>query len=214
MHKGVYIGEKAKQANNRILILGESHHSSDENEDYTTKNVIENYRCHESSNYVFFDKIAQSFGISDNNKDKRFILFWEKVYFGNYVDEYCGVKDSQAKNNIRKNRVKYNDELFAFLNDNHITKVFVFSRLVYNNLPSLSKENKKIEDLPFLNTKKLIINEKKDYISHCKYLSNIEHDFTTIELNHDINVYGMRHPSAWGGYSAENYSDYLKKELF
>lgn len=214
MHKGVYIGKEAKQLKDRVLILGESHHSSNENEDYTTKDVIENYRCQESHNYVFFDKIVQSFGINEDNKDNRFILFWEKVYFGNYVDEYCGVKDSQAKNNIIKNRVQYNDELFKFINDNNITKVFVFSRLVYNNLPSLSEENKSIENLTCLNKEPLMINGKKDYISHCKYLPNTEHNSTNVKLKHEVIVYGMRHPSARGGYNAGNYSEYLKKEIF
>lgn len=217
MYNGVYEGNKVKLFNKKILILGESHYSKDENGDFTTDSVIKKnyYNNPKESKYLFFHKIAQSFNIDTNDIDTEFSEFWNYVYFGNYIPELCGIKDQRAKNYIKKdeNRKKCNNELFNFINENGIDVVFVFSRLTYNNMPSLSKKHKKDEDLKNADSGNLRIGKCRDWISHCKYLANIEHPNVDVILNKDIEVYGMRHPSARGGYRIENYCNILG-ELF
>lgn len=44
-------------------------------------------------------------------------MFWNKVYFGNYIEDLCEIKTSTAKNLARDNRVLYNDNLFKFINE-------------------------------------------------------------------------------------------------
>lgn len=216
MYKGVYEGSKVKLLNKQILVLGESHYSNDRNCNFTTKNVIENY--HKESNkpeYHFFHKIAQSFNVNTNDIDKEFSEFWDYVYFGNYVPELCGIKDSKAKNFITKNRKEYNNQLFNFINEYNIDIdiLFVFSRLTYNNLPSFSRKHIKQEKAENADNGNLKVGKCRDWISHCKYLSNVEHPNVDVILNKDIDVYGMRHPSARGGYRIENYCNILG-ELF
>ena len=211
MFKGVYEGKKAKCQNKRILILGESHYDKDGYDNFTTKSVIENYHLNPNEKkYNFFHKIAQCFSVNTNDIDKEFECFWSNVYFANYVDELCGVGDSKAKNLINNNRKKYNNELFEFINKNEIDIVFVFGRTVYNNLPSYSKNENTAEKQPNLDNGNLFVGSKRDFISHCVYLKGEQHKNAETELNRDIHIYGLRHPSARCGFNAENYKSYLK----
>lgn len=218
MYKGVYEGSHTSSLKKKILILGESHYSKDENNDFTTESVINNYKkyfCNskEYQKYQFFHKIAQSFNIDKDNTADEFSEFWDYVYFGNYIPDLCGIKDNRAKNHVKKegNRKKYNNELFDFINNNDIDVVFVFSRLTYNNMPSLSKKHIKQENLKNADNGDIRIGRYRDYIKHCKYLANVEHPNVDVLLNRNIDVYGLRHPSAWGGYKIENYSNVLGK---
>lgn len=218
MYNGVYEGNKVKLLNKKILILGESHYITNGNKISATKGVIKDgYRkAPNNQSYLFFHKIAQSFNVNTNNIDKEFSKFWDYVYFGNYVPEPCGIGDSKAKNYIAKYRTEYNNQLFKFIYKNNIDIVFVFSRLTYNNLPGFSKKHKKDENLENADNGNLTVGKSKecrDLISHCKYLANIEHPNVDVILNKDIEVYGMRHPSARGGYKIENYCNILG-ELF
>lgn len=211
MFKGVYEGENAKYQNKRILILGESHYDKDGYDNFTTKSVIENYHFNPNEKkYNFFHKIAQCFSVNTNDIDKEFECFWSNVYFANYVDELCGIGDSKAKNLINNNRKKYNNELFEFINKNEIDIVFVFGRTVYNNLPSYSKNENTAEKQPNLDNGNLFVGSKIDFISHCVYLKGEQHKNAETELNRDIHIYGLRHPSARCGFNAENYKPYLK----
>lgn len=209
MYEGVFEGTYAKN----ILILSESHHGPDHVE--STKSVVYDYFNNpQKACYNFFDKIAKSFGYSELNREKR-EEFWNKVYFGNYIDELCGIGDDRAKikiwGNKENGRCQYNDDLFKFVNDKEIDVIFCFSRMVYNALPSLAKakENK----FPSIGngTIKKGSGTVSDKISHCEYLKDVEHGKTTIVLNRNLVVYGMRHPSGRGGYDADNYSEELSK---
>lgn len=219
MYNGVYEGNsgKIKLLNKKILILGESHYVTNENKIDTTKDVIKNYhKSPDNKSYQFFHKIAQSFNVNTDDIDKEFSEFWDYVYFGNYVPEHCGIGDNKAKNYISENREEYNRQLFDYIKNNEIDIIFVFSRLTYNNLPGFSKEHKKYESLKNADNGNLTVGKSKecrDWISHCKYLANIEHPNVDVILNKDIEVYGMRHPSARGGYRIENYCNILG-ELF
>ncbi len=216
MHHGVW-GQDSN-----ILILGESHHTSDDYPQagipapYTTESVVKEHILdinNSKKSLYFFKKIANSFGYESETKEQR-EDFWNKVYFGNYIDVLCGVGDSKAKIHLQTNRIKCNDQLFAFINENDITKVFVFSRLVFNNLPSLSRKFFKEENIQNrINDKNIMVGKCSDYIGHCKYLRGIEHNNSNMLLNHDVDFYGLRHPSARGGYSADNYKEYLNKLL-
>lgn len=218
MYNGVYEGNKVKLLNKKILILGESHYLTNENKIDATADVInDGYRkAPNNQSYLFFHKIAQSFNVNTNNIDKEFSEFWDFFYFGNYVPVPCGVNNDKAKNYISANRTKCNHQLFDYINNNEIDIVFVFSRLTYNNLPSYSRKHIKQEKLKDADNGNLTVGKSKecrDWISHCKYLANIEHPNVDVILSKDIEVYGMRHPSARSGYRIENYCNILG-ELF
>ena len=231
MHPGEYKGKNADSKAKRILILGESHHWSAEDwkilpneteeqaeerrrkkaKNYTTEkiveNYLENYKTHDNraSAYRFFDKIVLSFGIDPEQHREE---FWSNVYFGNYVEQLCGINNSLAKQFVKSNRWQYNNHLFEFINQNQIDIVLVFGRLSFDNMPSLSRREEKLDDL---NENTLYVGNKRDWISHCKYLPNIEHYFTTVKLNKQVEVFNFRHPSAPCGFFVENYRPYIEK---
>lgn len=211
MFKGVYEGKNAKCQNKRILVLGESHYDKDEYDNFTTKSVIENYYLNPNKKkYNFFHKIAQCFSINSTDINKEFECFWSNVYFANYVDELCGIGNSKAKNSIKNNRKKYNNELFEFINKNEIDIVFVFDRTVYNNLPSYSKNKTADEKQADLDNGNLFVGKKRDFISYCIYRKDEKHKYADTILDKDVHIYGLRHPSARCGFNAENYKPYLK----
>lgn len=181
MYKGIFKGNNLTE-NHNILILGESHHGMEEHID-TTESVVTNYfRNPNKACYKFFDKIVTCFGFTPDERE----VFWNKVWFGNYVDKSCGVKTSKAKNLISEHRDTYNRELFEFVNENNIDVIFCFSRLVYNNLPDNASREK--FDVPNAGG-------KRDYINKTVYKSGIIPN-SVIELNNQLVVYGFRHPSA------------------
>ena len=211
MYIGVFKGENAEKQKVRVLILGESHHYETETTQKTVNGYLDKCRkeghaekCHE-----FFDQIVRAFG-KDPATDRE--TFWNSVWFGNYIDELCGVGDSQATNLLSEedNRIRYNDNLFDFVADKEIDIIFCFSRRVYNKLPSLAKgeceEIISVED--YLRTKEGA--QKKDYISYCEYLSG-PHKCTSKPLKRTVKVYGMLHPSGQYGFAPENYAPVLIK---
>ena len=237
MHKGEYGSENAKNKQINVLILGESHHWSKEDwviaegetesqaeerrkekaANYKTETVLKNYLLNYAKStdrdkaYYFFDKIVKAFGFDPETQRK---YFWDHVWFGNYIDELCGVGDSKATALLGrdKKRQEYNDQLFEFINDKEIDIIFCFSRRVYNKLPSLVKGEceEEINVGDFLRTKDG--KSKKDYISYCKYLPG-SHKHTSKPLNRTVEVYGMLHPSGKYGFAPENYAPVLKKVI-
>lgn len=225
MHWGVFHGKDADKQPKRILILAESHHINSSTDKkpgipatYSTESVIRNdYFSNPETrksggNTYIFEKITLSFNINPEEPGNR-EAFWEKVYFGNYINVLCGVRDGTAKNLLKKetnNRQRYNDALFRFINDHQIDIVFCFSRLVYNKLPSLSEvpEIRKQENLEEKCCGK--IGGRNDFIKCCKYLAGTDHNATTVHLQKDLRVFGMRHPSARSGYEPTHYADKLK----
>lgn len=209
MYTGVFKGQNAK----KILILGESHHYETE----ATQKTVDGYldmcrkeghseKCHE-----FFDQIVRAFG-KDPATDRE--TFWNNVWFGNYINELCGVGDSQATDLLakEKNRIRYNDDLFAFVASKEIDIIFCFSRRVYNKLPSFATGEKEeiINVGSFLQTKDG--KPKRDYISYCKYLTGF-HKYTSKPLERAVEVFGMLHPSGRYGFAPENYAPELKKRI-
>lgn len=219
MHHGVYIGKYAKDRSKKILILGESHHINKSDNsvagvpaNYTSASVVEEYlikaKCGKVTNSLqFFSKIAESFGFDSEREEER-LEFWKSVYFGNYVDVLCGIGDDKAEKQISKNKKSYNDELFQFINENGIDIVCCFGRRVFNALPSLT--NKSLEEQGRI-CKDIYIGKTNDFIELCTYLPNVCHRGTSVELKKSVMVYSFRHPSARGGYRAENYVDVLNK---
>lgn len=204
MHKGVFEGNNLL-TNCNILILGESHHHTIANDpDYTTEGVVKNYFLHPNDNdYRFFDKIANCFGYRSEQRE----VFWNKVRFGNYVDEPdCSVKTDRAKKLIEENRQKYNRELFEFVNQKEIDVIFCFSREVYKNLPDRAsfEETGVCFETPRVG--------KRDWIDKFIYKPGARPDDNTA-LKKQLTVYGFRHPSARCGFSAENYREVLQKEI-
>lgn len=223
MHWGEYIGELADRQPKRVLILCESHHTNEKSDiepgkraSYSTASVVEtdyikqNGEKTDYRNYQLFSKIEQSFGVITRSKEER-LDFWSKVYFGNYVPVLCGVNDNAAAKTIHKgnNRTLFNDQLFEFINSFHIEVVFCFSRLVYNNLPSLAKNRADIEKNELICTHK----NTTDYINSCQYAPGVSRGYTTIMLNNPVTIYGMRHPSTQGGFWPEHYVDFLSEKL-
>ncbi len=227
MHKGVWHGENAEKQPKRILILGESHHTNPpdnsvagEPATYTTHEKLQKYMDQynnpntkgRDSCYKFFDKIVSSFGL---NPEKYRSDFWSRVYFGNYIPVLCGVKDRAAAKQIQResktggpsNRKLYNNALFDFVNTHEIDVIFCFSVLAYNNLPSLTKG-----EAPDTRTSLGTRGKKQVYLRRCQYKAG-KHDHTTVSLNHDLEVYGIPHPSAAGGYDPQIFVKALSNKI-
>ena len=147
MHNGEFRGDLAENQKVRVLILGESHYWGEDKkeEDKLTSKVVETYlkkynsriRSEKDCSYRFFDNIVQAFGIDPENRTD----FWNRVWFGNYIDEPCGVRDSQAAKVLKRSgkRDALNKQLFEFIEENKIDIVFCFSRKVYDKLPPLEE---------------------------------------------------------------------------
>lgn len=189
MHKGVFIGNEARNQPKRILILGESHYGIQE----STTAVMERYfREPGDISYRFFDRIVETFGFSKENRQQ----FWAKVYFGNYIDVSCGVGDGQARAAIKENRAKCNDDLIAFIVKEEIDYVFCFSRLVYNNLPMLYRENGDDESC--------ILEDRTNYLMKCVYYPGQRDDMKQW-IDKLLVVCGLKHPSR--GYAPQKYRE-------
>lgn len=212
MHNGVFEGKKAKNQPVKILILGESHHISTDSKvttdkiagvpaSYTTASVIlehiENRKIH-----GFLTKIAKTFRVSVAEEES----FWQGVYFGNYIDVLCGIGNSVAKKQIADNRKEYNNQLFRFVNEHKITKIFCFSILVYKNLPDLREnEEYKCDTVGMRGSRRV-------FLRQCQYMAGKQHKGTDVTLLRDLDVFGISHPSARGGYSLEMYTAALENE--
>lgn len=206
MHYGVYKGIAADKQSKRILILGESHHDIFEEKGkslpYTTKSIVETYLIqeHTGKTHRFFQKVARSFGINITDKSEEKKLFWDKVYFGNYIDVNCGVGDNSAKESVKKNRDKYNKELKDFVAREKIDCIFCFGvSTVYNCLPSEGWNKNAI-----YNDGKIIVayQSKKVYLRAGIY----EPDGY---FERKVTVYGVPHPSAQGGFNPDHFVEEL-----
>ena len=207
MHHGVFEGKKAKDQLVKILILGESHYWSEnkKEEDKLTSKVVETYleqynspvRSKRDRAYRFFDYIVRTFGVDAelNRKD-----FWNKVYFGNYIDEPCGIRDSTATNllKIPDKCVELNRQLFAFIEENEIDIVFCFSRRVYSALPQLEKQD----------SENTVDGVDAHRLEKCIYNPGSRENLN-INLNKSVTFYGLRHTSQ--GFSYRKYQDRIKK---
>ena len=207
MHHGVFKGQKAKEQPVRILILGESHYWSEnkKEEDKLTSKVVETYlkqynwpvRSERDRAYRFFDYIVRTFSVDPelNRED-----FWNKVYFGNYIDEPCGIRDSTAANLLKKTGKceELNRQLFKFIEENEIDIVFCFSRRVYSALPQLEKQDSENE----------LDGADAHRLEKCIYNPGVRENFD-IDLDKPVTFYGLRHTSQ--GFSYRQYQDRIKK---
>lgn len=213
MHHGVFHGKFTDKLENHILILGESHHISTNLNvitdkiagipaSYTTASVVhehlENRHTHD-----FLTKIAKTFGVIEDGED----VFWNSVYFGNYIDVLCGIGNSVAKQQIEDNREKYNDQLFRFVNEHNISKIFCFSVLAYMSLPALGcGEESKQETLGIRGNKRI-------YLRQCQYKAGVQHTDRRVVLQQGLQVYGISHPSAKGGYPLDLFAEKLTGKI-
>ena len=213
MHHGIFEGQKAKDQPVRILILGESHHVSTDPKvttdkvagvpaSYTTASVIQEH-LEKRKNHDFLTKIAKTFGAEDED------AFWQSVYFGNYIDVLCGIGNSVAKNQIEynDNRIKYNDQLFQFVNEHKIEKIFCFSILAYKSLPTLTDNEASIWETIGMR------GNRRVFLRQCQYKAGVHHEGTSVILEKDLLVFGISHPQAKGGYSPEMYANALKNKI-
>lgn len=193
-----------------MLILSESHHGDPKGKPapYTTASVVEEDHIRDCK-HPFFRRIELAFGYDCDTEPSR-RDFWDHFYFGNYVDVLCGVRDDCARRMIKKNRQKYNDQLFTFVNEHDIDLIFCFSRLVYEKLPALSRKDHSYEYMETLPCQEQL-GKRQDYIARCRYLPDRAHGAVNVRLNKELLVYGLRHPSAVGGFLPENYRDYLRE---
>lgn len=216
MYKEVFKGKYADDQKVRILILGESHHWSDEDDDktenerqekenaYSTSEVVNNYLENYNNRfgkdrdraYRFFEYIIRTFDIDPEEHRND---FWDRVYFGNYIDQLCGVGNDVAKKLIKneENRKKYNEQLFSFIREKKIDIVFCFSRKVYYHLPDLEGDDKEEAD----EEKEAHRLNKRTY---CPGKRNQLSEF----LIKPVVIYGLRHTSR--RYSYRKYQDKIK----
>ena len=210
MHKGVFNAEKHGL---NILILGESHHVSTDPSvttdkiagvpaTYTTASVVREH-LEKRKTHDFLTKIAKSFDAGEE------VAFWESVYFGNYIDVLCGIRNSVAKNQIEynDNRIKYNDQLFQFVNEQKIEKIFCFSILAYKSLPTLTDNEESIWETIGMR------GNRRVFLRQCQYKAGVQHEGTSVILEKDLHVFGISHPQAQGGYSPEMYANALKNQI-
>lgn len=201
MFKGVWRGTNIPK-DNRILILGESHYGDEIiDKNLLTEHVVNTYlndiKCGSRKRWAqFFDKIALSFGYEKVNVRD----FYSKVFFGNYIETFCGIKDNKAKDilALNGNRKQFNNSLFEFVNKERITTIICFSILTYNNLPGMALEETE---------KKYTVGKignKDDVVRECTYSSLNAHAHCDIILEKELQVFGIRHPSSAGGYSPDN----------
>lgn len=193
----------------RILLLGESHYD-DEKEagdavTFSTAEIVEKYCNLGRKRSQFFNKIAASFGYDSDRVRQLF----DKVFFGNYVDVVCGIGDSNAKHYAAMSRQRYNDEWFDFANKNNIDVIICFSKLVYNSFPSLTTASERARLGRSCVGK---IGSGQNYIEFCEYDAGIAHTFCTTKLNSPLKLYGVRHPSARGGYDAAQVLRFLREQ--
>lgn len=215
MHYGEYEGAAAATQQRKVLILGESHYSQDPAVKQGTPGnrgtccVVEDYLADKEGRdrqlTKFFHNIVLAFGINAD-KDGEKALFWDKVFFGNYIDVLCGVGDNTAKRLADANRDCYNQKLAEYVNQHQINTIFCFSILSYWHLPVSGghrdgvfpdAQGGKLEQIP--------VNEKgkrtvylRGYI--CQPMSGL--------FNHPVRIYGLPHPSR--AFSAKLFVKYLK----
>lgn len=213
MYQGVWC-PKNENLSPKILILGESHYgdvgTQGQKSTGLTKDVVESFLSGKVKDQwkEFFYKIAISFGYK---RDINEIAdFYNRVYFGNYVDVLCDVGTAnEAKKYIWDNRIDYNNELFEFCNKNEIDIIICFSKEVHNALPKLELYGEKNweKEIGIIGEDKrrnlaMKTRYKKGNRVECK-----------IALKKDLLVYGIRHPSSLGGYKADQVYDFLSSEL-
>lgn len=209
MHKGEFKGEQAENQEVKILILGESHYWGEDKkeEDKLTSKVVETYlkkynsriRSERDRSYRFFENIVQAFGIDPEKRTD----FWNRVWFGNYIDEPCGIRDSKATKLLKKagKREDLNRQLFKFIEENKINIVFCFSRKVYDKLPPLE----------LAGDKETTRNKTDSHrLSECVYDAG-QREYVSAFLSNPVTIYGLKHPSQ--GFSYRKYQDPLKNLL-
>lgn len=208
------------QANMKILVLGESHYGGEKKTDLEpdkTKGVVKRYLDFKNGLITrppdedfrwtaFFTKIAYSFGYTSDAS--RISEFYSKIIFANYIDKYCGLRDKNTANELMKvnnYRIHCNDELFNLINENGIDIIVCFSKLAYNNMPSLAINTIEAEH-------EVNINEsgRADRVRFCNYLRDTEHNYCNTKLKKDLKVYCFNHPAS--GYSPSRVREYLKSE--
>ena len=211
MHEGVWC-PKDENITPKILILGESHYgdagTQGQKSTGLTKEVIGYFLAGNIKDgwKEFFYKIAMSFGYKRDIDDVA--KFYNRVYFGNYVDVLCDIgEENNAKKYIKENRIKYNNELFDFCNSKEIDIIICFSKLVYNNTPTIELSGEKDYDF-VLGT----VGNKRN-IAHKTIFKKGPRVESEVGLNKDLILYGIRHPSSKGGYASDQVYEFLSKEL-
>jgi len=192
----------------KVLILGESHYDGDnfgEKVSFPTSGVVKSYFESRHSWSLFFDRIVESFGYDKDNAR----MFFEKVFFGNYIDVLCGVGDKNAEYYADLYRDRYNTEWFDYINQNDIDIVVCFSKLAYNHFPSLNNSSS-YESIGKENVGEN--NGKTNYVEYCTYSPNIEHNHCSTKLKKPLKLYGICHPSARGGFNPDQIYKFTSKQ--
>lgn len=195
MYHDAYEGAAAAAQPKRILILGESHHDTD----LSTQEVVDDYL--KEAPIPFFHKIALACGVAAETREREKELLWDKVFFGNYVDESLdgphGTEDETAEKLIGRNKGRYNQGLAEFIKAHAIDVVFCFSFRAFDALP-VEAQTPLCEDVyKIVNGRKLNLWCARAYEADSLFGRNVE-------------VYGIPHPNSWRGFGTEDIVGYLK----
>ena len=204
MNQEPWIGAKLPE-NHRILLLGESHYDDDnygEKVSFSTAGVVRHYFEERKRWARFFDRMAASFGYDREHAGD----FYELVCFGNYVDVICGIGDHHAEHYIGLHARSYNNDWFQFINDHEIDVLVCFSKRVFHSLPA------RTEAEPYAWTSVGKVGSRNNYVDFCTYSPGVAHDNCDVILKKPLKVYGIRHPSARGGYHAGDVYAFLREE--
>lgn len=195
MYHGPYMGTAAEKQPKRILILGESHH--DIPPTMTTQQVVDGYL--EGKHVQFFRDIANAFGIYAERAEEK-ALFWDKVFFGNYIDISLdgpsGEGDQTAEKLIVANKDRYNQQLAEFIKANQIDKIFCFSFRTFD------------KGLPVAPT---LIPDVFKKVSGSNINLWCGRAYGPDPLfGQNVEIYGIPHPRSWVGFGPEDIVGYLK----
>lgn len=200
----------------RILILGESHYDDKKNigrpvdSNYTINvvNAFLNSNKRETW-HEFFERVGGAFGYVEASGIKD---FYNKIYFGNYITEFCDLSNSYlADKYINDNYLEYNNRLFSYINENEIDALICASKKVYWALPKGNDGDQHFDEI--------VVNGndcgKKRTIEKYVYKDGVEHKNVNVVLKKPLLVYGINHPSGSYGFSPkEIYSVFKNEEIF
>ena len=125
-----WVGDNYENENPKILVLGESHYgSTEENKEIFTQNVIQSWALRAEGSHKFFTIIAKILSdktedwLSDDDSKE----FWNKVIFYNYIQDFVGESArirpidemwKQAKKPFEEVLCKYQPDIVVVLGKN------------------------------------------------------------------------------------------------
>ncbi len=121
----------------------------------------------------------------------------------------CGKGDiSKAEYFMKQHRTCYNNDLFSFVNQYGISVIVCFTKATFWNLPAAADEDRDSYGEMDLAE----IGGRANKINVYEYAPGVKHEYCDVVLEAPLKIYGIRHPSARGGYDAKSVFEALSGE--